>query len=93
VDTTIPTVHRELEVVEPAGPVPATPREPDCRLEIEKIPEPPKPSAADEEKRMARSGAFFEQYLAGQDKGLQRNSVPRVRANGEPVEEEKNRGP
>jgi len=95
VDTAVPTVRRDLEVVEPADPVPATSREPESSSEhfIVKFPEAPKPSAADEEKRRAKAAEFWDQYVAGQDKGLQRNSSRGAPDYGEPVEDNKIRGP
>lgn len=93
VDTVMPMIHRDPDVVEPPSLAPATSREPESILEIIEIPEPSKPSAADEEQRRATAAELWEKYKAGQDKGLQRNSVTRVCENGELVKEKKIRGP
>ena len=96
VDTgAVPILSLALEEAEPAGSAPATSSEPDSSPEYfwVEFPEAPKPSAAEEEKKRAESGTFFQQWVASKVPGAQRSSAPRVRANGEPVEEKKIRGP
>ena len=78
---------------QPTGSASATSREPESMLEIVEFPEPPKSSAAEEEKKRAEAGKFFQQWIAALVPDVQHNSVPRVRENGEPVEEKKIRGP
>jgi hypothetical protein len=89
----VPIVSFALEEAQPTGSASATSREPESMLEIVEFPEPPKSSAAEEEKKRAEAGKFFQQWIAALVPDVQHNSVPRVRENGEPVEEKKIRGP
>lgn len=92
VDTsTVPIL--DLKKVEPMRSATATSPQPDNGFEIEEIPQPPKPSAVEEEKKKTESGAFFQQWVSGYVPSAQRNFAPRVRTKGEPVEEQKIRGP
>ena len=93
VDTAVPLIHLDPETVEPADRARATSPEVEGRAEllIEKIPEPPKPSAADEEKRRAETAALWEKYIGHQDEGVERKLGPRE--NSGPVEKKEIRGP